>query len=546
MAELEALYCSVFNSEEPMELETSLPACSMFTKKSFGSSEGIKSKREEPSFEFEEETIKLTKRIGTGTFSEVYSVTADGRPMCLKKLINVTSLNDSLIELAIGSSFRHPNIVPILGISSSSSLFGFLMPLCDMSLDNRLRYPYSLEERFEHMRQLANGFSYLHSNRILHLDIKSQNVLVRNGDVLISDFGLSTILAPCMPGLVGHYFTETHRPIEHIIDSSHLYSFSSDIWALAIVFFEILTSKKLTHIVKQEWIVEKMGQIIGPSTKKLPPPNIIRTKKNGRKITKEEREEQMIPTLPGLSPYASFTQTLLQDPHVVWTTMKLLTENWNRSDIVEFQDLLNGMLRRDPSKRFTIAQVVSSPFLLNESMDTVSSPVHIDLPEYKIEGLEDTQSVVLVMKGILEYSKELNVSVASTFLAIDIAYRCLPIIGPKDEIGLSTCVWMATKFYEDNYYVSVLADKVTAILGERFKDQDFSDMEIKIASHLRGVIFRPFLYNRCKNFSDLVDASRIVLKPDQYIHLDIGSWARSRPICDTYELKYKFSEIFSK
>ena len=51
---------------------------------------------------------------------------------------------------------------------------------------------FSQEKAFRATLQLAKGVQQLHDVRILHLDIKPQNVLVdRHGDVAVSDFGIS-------------------------------------------------------------------------------------------------------------------------------------------------------------------------------------------------------------------------------------------------------------------------------------------------------------------------------------------------------------------
>ena len=51
---------------------------------------------------------------------------------------------------------------------------------------------FSEDKAFKAALQLAKGVQQLHDVRILHLDIKPQNVLVnQHGDVAVSDFGIS-------------------------------------------------------------------------------------------------------------------------------------------------------------------------------------------------------------------------------------------------------------------------------------------------------------------------------------------------------------------
>jgi serine/threonine protein kinase len=45
------------------------------------------------------------------------------------------------------------------------------------------------------LRQIVNGFSHLHSNQIIHRDIKLENIMFKNNIYKIADFGSSKILA---------------------------------------------------------------------------------------------------------------------------------------------------------------------------------------------------------------------------------------------------------------------------------------------------------------------------------------------------------------
>lgn len=87
--------------------------------------------------------------------------------------------------------------------------------------------------------QLVCGIAHLHSNGILHCDIKCKNILIyENDNIALTDFGLSKmIINPEIGTRIGNAYTLNYRPIEVL---KHInYSFPADIWALGCTLFEI-------------------------------------------------------------------------------------------------------------------------------------------------------------------------------------------------------------------------------------------------------------------------------------------------------------------
>ncbi|KIM28139.1 hypothetical protein M408DRAFT_34496, partial [Serendipita vermifera MAFF 305830] len=94
---------------------------------------------------------------------------------------------------------QHPNIVKFYGVYSNPAFSeaNVLMEYCDGgSLDVIMSQAHG---HFPSETVLANvakgilsGLAYLHSRRIVHLDIKPANLLIsRNGEIKICDFGVS-------------------------------------------------------------------------------------------------------------------------------------------------------------------------------------------------------------------------------------------------------------------------------------------------------------------------------------------------------------------
>ncbi|MCJ1245319.1 hypothetical protein MMC30_002523 [Trapelia coarctata] len=151
-------------------------------------------------------------------------------------------------ELRVLKSVQHQHIVEIVG-SYTDPLYAALImsPVADCDLSEFLRQAPRSQEKLSSLRTffgcLATAMWYLHRIHIRHKDIKPSNILVHNGNVLLTDFGLSrdcnhtrsttegpTGLTPkyCAPEVAGY-------------DPR---SYSSDIWSLGCVYLEMITVLK--------------------------------------------------------------------------------------------------------------------------------------------------------------------------------------------------------------------------------------------------------------------------------------------------------------
>ncbi|EFA84388.1 putative protein serine/threonine kinase [Heterostelium album PN500] len=212
-----------------------------------GGSDGISpSKRKE--------TIKIGEyalgdKIGKGAYGQVYKGlhSKTGDFVAIKQIdrikIDANTLQSVKSEVEILQKLNHNNIVKVLGCVESQSQLNFILEYVENgSLRDVLEKfgPLSEELATLYLYQLLHGLAYLHSNRIIHRDIKCSNVLItKEGIIKLADFGVASQLSDEVQlrySVVGTPYWMAPEAIQIAGQSS-----SSDIWSLACTAIELTT-----------------------------------------------------------------------------------------------------------------------------------------------------------------------------------------------------------------------------------------------------------------------------------------------------------------
>lgn len=111
------------------------------------------------------------------------------------------------------------------------------------------KYQGKLPEELEVLLQIAKGLEYIHLKRLIHRDIKPGNILIKNGIIKISDFGLSKQLnlndSCSMSGFRGTALYAAPEVLRLYYQTKATSSFRGssrcDIFSAGCVFFVFLT-----------------------------------------------------------------------------------------------------------------------------------------------------------------------------------------------------------------------------------------------------------------------------------------------------------------
>lgn len=150
----------------------------------------------------------ILKELGSGAFASVYL--AEHRFIkkifCLKVLPEEVCNDASFIrrfetQVSCIASLEHPNIVKIHNVSCSEGRYFLVMdPIIDqtgetMSLEAYLKGKILSEvENEKLLAQVASAIDYAHEKEVFHGSLKLTNVFVKDGNILLSDFGITRLI----------------------------------------------------------------------------------------------------------------------------------------------------------------------------------------------------------------------------------------------------------------------------------------------------------------------------------------------------------------
>jgi hypothetical protein len=147
-------------------------------------------------------------------------------------------------EIEILRGLRHENIIQMLDTFETKSEFCVVTEFAQGELFEILEDDKSLPEDVVQSvsKQLIRALNYLHSNRILHRDMKPQNILVAsNGNVKLCDFGFARAMSNQTLVLTSIKGTPLYMAPELVQEQP--YNHTVDLWSLGVILYELFTGQ---------------------------------------------------------------------------------------------------------------------------------------------------------------------------------------------------------------------------------------------------------------------------------------------------------------
>jgi len=277
-------------------------------------------------------------KIGEGTYGVVYQAknNSTGDIVALKK-IKLESEEEgipstAIKEISLLKGLNHPNIVRLYDVIHGDKKLTLVFEYLDQDLkkyiDEKGKPTVAIMKSF--LWQLLNGIAFCHERRVLHRDLKPQNLLINKykTELKLADFGLARSFGIPVRNKSHEVVTLWYRAPDVLMGSSK-YSSSIDIWSAGCIFAEMATGKPLFPGKNNNDQLLQIFKLLGtpnekdwPTIKELPEYKDDLPKYPAQKLTS---------VVPGLD--------------------------------ADGYDLLNKMLQYDPALRISAQKALIHPYL---------------------------------------------------------------------------------------------------------------------------------------------------------------------------------------
>jgi len=356
-------------------------------------------------------------------------------------------------EVSFMRMIKSPHILYAEDVIIDDGTLGMITELMEGSLTDLLSSPIDIDPIMA-FAEIVSGISLLHANKIIHSDLKPDNILFRGGKYKIGDLDsilglyprrraeVTTILyrAPEVLAPMSELIAVIDPPLSRVMKIS-TFTEAIDIWALGLIFFALITRRSL---VASDNAAELSTQII-------------------RRIWNH----------PYMSP-ETFERYFDKIP-------------------MKYHSLLFGMLEMDPQKRFTITRVIEEMVTLGHPISTEG--IYDDVPVFLPPIIPEWRTAVLEWLNEICAAYKFNISIF--LLATDIHDRymngILPTRGTYQGIG-AACLLLSSKLFKRD-----IDDRILAKAGAgSFTYEQLLEFEKDILIKLKFNIYRysPLLKRR--------------------------------------------------
>ncbi|KAG6866258.1 negative regulator of the PHO system [Blastosporella zonata] len=283
------------------------------------------------------------EKLGEGTYATVFK----GRLKTTNEIVALKEINldaeegtpsTAIREVSLMKELKHVNIVRLHDVLHSESKLTLVFEYCEKDLkkfmdttgDRGALDPVTVRS---FMYQLLKGTAFCHENQVLHRDLKPQNLLInKKGELKVGDFGLARAFGVPVNTFSNEVVTLWYRAPDVLL-GSRTYNTSIDLWSCGCIFAEMISGTPLFRGRDNQDQLLHIMRIIGTPTDE-----------QFAKMAKDSPEIQ-------IKQYQRYPKMALHQ----------VLPKASREAI----DLLDRLLRFDPTERLTANEALSHPYFTN-------------------------------------------------------------------------------------------------------------------------------------------------------------------------------------
>ena len=282
-----------------------------------------------------------TSKLGEGTYGVVYRAKDQkGQEIYALKKIRLQAEEEgipstAIREISLLKELNHINIVKLYEVLHSPKKLTLVFEYVEQDLKKVIdsTNQKGLETKYikSFLYQLLQGVNYIHQHKVLHRDLKPQNLLISKDNIVkIGDFGLARGYGIPVKNYTHEVVTLWYRPPDVLLGNK-TYGTTVDMWSIGCIFAEMASGKPLFTGNSEVDQLKKIFAIMGtptenyaPSLKELPEWGVG---DNNFELVKPQNFKELFPSL----------------------------EN-------EGIDLLQKFLQLEPDKRISAEEALKHPF----------------------------------------------------------------------------------------------------------------------------------------------------------------------------------------
>ncbi|EIM22450.1 cyclin-dependent kinase 5 [Wallemia mellicola] len=283
--------------------------------------------------------IQLEK-LGEGTYASVHK----GRSRLTNEIVALKEIHldaeegtpsTAIREISLMKELKHPNIVRLHDVIHTETKLMLVFEYMDQDLKkymdshgNRGALEPNTIRSF--MYQLIKGTGFCHENRVLHRDLKPQNLLInKRGELKLADFGLARAFGIPVNTFSNEVVTLWYRPPDVLLGSK-TYSTSIDVWSAGCILAEMISGVPLFRGRDNNDQLNAIIKVVG-----TPSDDVL------RRIAAESPEIQL--------------RNFPRYPKVAWQTLYPTAHPLAL-------DLLDKLLQFDPIRRLSCEDALRHPY----------------------------------------------------------------------------------------------------------------------------------------------------------------------------------------
>lgn len=289
-----------------------------------------------------EDFVKLEK-IGEGTYGVVFK----GRNRKTNEIVAMKKIrleseeegvpSTAIREISLLKELQHPNIVSLQDVIMQESRLYLIFEFLTMDLKKYLDTAIPPQEMMSavllksYCYQLLQAILFCHQRRVLHRDLKPQNLLIdKSGAIKVADFGLARAFGVPVRVYTHEVVTLWYRAPEILLGASK-YSCPVDIWSIGCIFAEMANKRPLFQGDSE---IDQLFRIF--------------------RVLKTPTEDLW----PGVSSLPDY-----KDTFPTWNSYNLPAQVKDDAKVNDHgMDLLAQMLIYDPSKRISAKAAIAHPY----------------------------------------------------------------------------------------------------------------------------------------------------------------------------------------